>query len=496
MDSPQTSMLQRLLAVAQAAKPGDPTSEYDPTKLVSPEAPKPVTAVPMPEITPPQANDVVPPQAIPAAAEPQTPDAPKLAPQGPKNGFLKILSQIAGQSGDQPKPGEEYKGPTTTSEKIGGAMRLAGRIGNGLAAAGGTPGQQELAEKRSEFGPELQSTTELKKAQIESNDLYHRGQVAVGHEKNDVSEENAAAKTQVAQQRAAAYARIHGQVLDPNVPTGVRSMTEDEILSDPILSQNRDLAKSAMMTKQAEAAYKQAQTDAIMNKDNPQFALKAEQIRATLEMARANLGARMHALANSDQRIEMMGLRDELSTGMNTANGTFLADDPEHTPPNMLADQSGQAVPTKYNTIFAPTGATRTKGEQAKTIIESGEQLVNHIDALRDQIGPLASRYNNLLDFVGNPPPEYKGLAAELSSWIALHPAAHGFRGQNAVKEFQKAFGPIAMDPDALIAGIRGSYNTMHALEDTGKPKTVGKPKTAPNSSAPKGTAADPMSLR
>src|SRR5712692_2096925 len=38
---------------------------------------------------------------------------PTLAPQGPKNAFLRKLSQFAGLSGPTPSPGEMYEGPVT-----------------------------------------------------------------------------------------------------------------------------------------------------------------------------------------------------------------------------------------------------------------------------------------------------------------------------------------------------------------------------------------------
>lgn len=344
---------------------------------------------------------------------------------------------------------------------------LAGRTGNALAEAAGTPEQKQLAEERNQLP--------VKMAQIQNEREYRQGLLGTKNQANDIAE----MKAEQQQQQAAGKMRLKGYVPDEKTPGAYRPMNEDEIISDPILSQNRDLMASAIAAKNAGAALSAARFDALMNPNNPTLQIKMKQIEAQLKLAQQRLGMQMHSQARQDfQDLQNYGL-DSNGRTLNSSNaGPFMA-----------ADEQGNPIPNKQATPFRPTTAARGKGEQASTIIDAGEQLVHHIQENSDQIGPLASRYGNLTSFIGNPPPEYRELAAELASWIALHPAAHGFRGLNAVQEFEKAFGPIAMTPEALIAGIRGSYNTMGALQRTATPKTTGPARnsrtTVPNMSTP-----------
>jgi hypothetical protein len=104
----------------------------------------------------------------------------------------------------------------------------------------------------------------------------------------------------------------------------------------------------------------------------------------------------------------------------------------------------------------APTGAVATQLAQAGKIIDAGNDLVAAINANKNKIGNVPAIIQSA--FLGTPlaDPAQSYLAAKISSFAALQPALHGFRGRDALKEFLKMIGGIPNNPDALIAAIRG----------------------------------------
>jgi hypothetical protein len=186
----------------------------------------------------------------------------------------------------------------------------------------------------------------------------------------------------------------------------------------------------------------------------------------------------------SEAQMRMRGMESMMRFGINMYTGETLS--PSNAPTGMLLDDNGNPVPIAFNGNIKPTNAAKSKAEQAEVIKTAGDTLIAHLSQFGGDLGPVLGRYNSLADFVGSPPPDYKYLASEIASWIALHPAAHGFRGVRAVEEFQKAFGGTYNTPESLVSGIRGAYNTMDALQSVGTPNTVSKPK--PNPMLPPGS--------
>lgn len=425
----------------------------------TPEAlPAPNVAIPPPTSLPPTLASAVP-----------SPDvAPKLAEQGPSNPILHAIARVTGAVGDQPAPGQEYTGPITGKDKIGNVSNFISKLAGGVVQAAGTPAQQEADRAREA----TEATVPLKLAQLKAADEYHKatvGERATYHagvnENKSTANDIAQQKADTSQDRLTAQMRAKGYLPDETNPNSFREMTAEELAKDPVLSSNHDLilAKSGLENAQNELARARAQV-LLHPEQNAKFAQHEREIQAKMRLAEMGL-------AIQQRRLNQSNLKMLYDYGANET-GDVLSN--ENAAPFMTTDAQGNAIPNKAAGPFRPTTGARTKGEQATTIVDAGEKLVQHIKDNAALIGPVASRYNSLEQFIGNPPPEYKGLAAELESWIALHPAAHGFRGMNAVQEFQKAFGPIAMTPEALIAGIRGSYNTMGALERTATPKTTG----------------------
>jgi hypothetical protein len=104
----------------------------------------------------------------------------------------------------------------------------------------------------------------------------------------------------------------------------------------------------------------------------------------------------------------------------------------------------------------APTGAVQTQIAQAGKIIDAGNELINAIQANKGKIGNPKAILESA--FLGTPlaDPTQSYLAAKISSFAALQPALHGFRGRDALAEFSKMIGGIPTNPDALAAAIRG----------------------------------------
>lgn len=116
-----------------------------------------------------------------------------------------------------------------------------------------------------------------------------------------------------------------------------------------------------------------------------------------------------------------------------------------------------------------PTTMMRDRSQQANIIGETSKQLVQDITTMKDHIGPVMGRYGTLTDFIGNPPPEFARLASELTTYIALQPAAHGFKGLRAVQEFEKSIGTPIRTPEALINAIGGNVQGLQPMMGAGE---------------------------
>lgn len=110
------------------------------------------------------------------------------------------------------------------------------------------------------------------------------------------------------------------------------------------------------------------------------------------------------------------------------------------------------------------TGAAGHEMFQAGAVQRDAESLISDIQANRDKMGTLAAwvEKNGLNTPIADP--TLAGLQAELSTFAALQPAMHGFRGGNALETFEKIVGGLQKNPDATIASIRGIAKTAANL--------------------------------
>jgi len=122
------------------------------------------------------------------------------------------------------------------------------------------------------------------------------------------------------------------------------------------------------------------------------------------------------------------------------------------------------------------TGAYGHEAAQAGAVSRAGADLISEINAHKNKLGnPHAIIQSALL---GTPwaDPETAGLRAQIGTFAALQPSMHGFKGMNAVQQFEKILGGIPNNPDALIAAIQAIQKTAGAINPSlagPKPGTV-----------------------
>jgi hypothetical protein len=125
----------------------------------------------------------------------------------------------------------------------------------------------------------------------------------------------------------------------------------------------------------------------------------------------------------------------------------------------------------------APSGAEEGVGKQADRILMGRDQLLASLKDPNVQkgLGPAMGRITSLEQLIGDPDPTVQKFAASLSSWLAMQPKLHGFKGQAALKEFERISGGNVKTPEALAASIQGLSMAAETVQAT-KPKAKGAP--------------------
>lgn len=162
---------------------------------------------------------------------------------------------------------------------------------------------------------------------------------------------------------------------------------------------------------------------------------------------------------------------------------------------NMSFSQSMQRERMDFQET-GPTTQMRSRSQQANVIDETSQNLINHIQAAASKIGPVMGRVGSLERFLGNPPPEFAGIANELQTYIALQPAAHGMTGMRAVKAFERGNGGLIQTPEALIAAIKGGVTGLGPMMEAGTNWTPANGRALPTVGGGQGAgAASPSSI-
>ena len=126
-------------------------------------------------------------------------------------------------------------------------------------------------------------------------------------------------------------------------------------------------------------------------------------------------------------------------------------------------------------TMLAP-GQVGAQQYQATVIENAGSNLLNDIKANKGKLGNVGAIINSA--FLGTPlsKPDESRLAAEIASFAALQPRLHGFRGQEAMREFEKMMGGLPNNPDSLAEAINGMLKTAGAVQGRVGDKAAGGP--------------------
>ena len=141
-------------------------------------------------------------------------------------------------------------------------------------------------------------------------------------------------------------------------------------------------------------------------------------------------------------------------------NGTFIPMQARMGVPLPAGSMTAGGMSTENET----PAAVKARQAQAVYIQEAGDQLIANIQKNRKKIGNLGSYWNQYINGTPIADPDTSGLMAQISSFAALQPALHGFRGSQALAEFNKIIGGPPKNPDALISAIKAIQGTANIV--------------------------------
>lgn len=366
-----------------------------------------------------------------------------------KPGFLTKLKNFAGGAFGLEDP--ESNPAAAAGAKV---MGLASRVGTGLAEAAGTPEQKQIAEENAQ--------TPLKLAQLQNEQQYRNALIGTKNAANDINQQKAD------QQKVAADARMRlkGYVPDEQQPGAYKSMNEDQILADPILSQNTQLARAAAASKNAGAALADARREAMLTHDESLW-LKAKQIENQYKLAQAHLKIQLHNLDRQDfQDLQNFG---------GDVNGRTLT--PENAIPGTPLDENGQPVATKNRTAVLPTTQVRNIGAQATAARAGMDKTISELQdpTFASKLGIVKGRWNEFAQGkIGVNDPDMSGLQTDLimtSTAIALA-HARGRLPENLREEFDRMINAPEQTPENIISTLEHIKPYMKNLEDRAAIKT------------------------
>jgi hypothetical protein len=128
------------------------------------------------------------------------------------------------------------------------------------------------------------------------------------------------------------------------------------------------------------------------------------------------------------------------------------------------------------NKVDQPPAAVQSRAYQGGAIIEAGNTLKSEIDKHAGKLGNLGSYWTQYTNGTPIADPEVSGLMARIASYAALQPALHGFRGQQALAQFEKIIGGVPKNPEALKSAIDAIDDTAAIVQRTGSRRGVNPP--------------------
>lgn len=123
----------------------------------------------------------------------------------------------------------------------------------------------------------------------------------------------------------------------------------------------------------------------------------------------------------------------------------------------------------KTQTYDKPLGLSASnayghEAAQAGAVDRAATDLIAQIEAHKDKLGNPSAIIQSAI--LGTPWADRQTakLRSQIATFAALQPSMHGFRGQDAMRQFEKILGGIPNNPDALIASINGITRTAGAI--------------------------------
>lgn len=123
----------------------------------------------------------------------------------------------------------------------------------------------------------------------------------------------------------------------------------------------------------------------------------------------------------------------------------------------------------------APLNATsENRADAATALISQGSDITGMLKRpeISKTLGPVMGRFNNLREFIGNPPPEFAELAGEIESFALANMGVHGMRSVQGAEKIQKLLNG-KHTPESLAAGIDGLLNFSRKFVQTTRPGTL-----------------------
>jgi hypothetical protein len=150
---------------------------------------------------------------------------------------------------------------------------------------------------------------------------------------------------------------------------------------------------------------------------------------------------------------------------------------PEGQPQNDQGASIGTAMPE------APTGATRSRGQFAESVLPSIDNAQAEIKKLGPSLGPMAGRYNELATSkIGAYGPEFAGLQTTLhnvaTAWMRLHANSDAAR-EDFINQLR-----AAQSPENLAAVLSSIDEQAKHYVAQGKGRTANRPSGGTNPSA------------
>jgi hypothetical protein len=401
-------------------------------------------------------------------------EATKQSSENDHPGFLKKLARVAGGFTGLADPNSSPQ--AGMGAKIG---EFAGRTGNALAEAAGTPEQKQLANERSQMP--------LKLAQLQNEMDYRRAVVGNAANKTNLQygpEGTSRLTAEAAQQNADSNEGLRNahQALIEAQMNGETLVTPEAAAAagDPSLANKRLPA----------IQYQQRITNPINNQLKASGGTKTVDLGADGVWGYNPFLGRTQRLGDSPSiaRSNSMLLRTQLP--VNDAQGNTLGwvnpQTNSFTPVGSInakgggaplsASLGGDVIPPK------PTSSMLTQGQMAQTIQPMIPQIQNEVQQLAQEIGPGEGRWNDFwVNRGGVNDPAYAGLNQDLQLFATALGKAHfgASMPEGFVKDMMRDFG-TAQSPEDLIARLEhseGWINGYAARVGGGMPAV--KPTTA-----------------